>query len=181
MAEIKSTLDLVMEKTSHLTASDEEKKAQKRQEIEKQIRGLLLKYQDNLVKKESLKDKLADLRAVHDDAVDEMLKQVLLTGISLDEDNAKRLELLNDLSGLDVKALESLISDYNEAILASAEQGTAKITEMLSGQYHISGPAVVPNLEKDAEWIEEARGIRRRFEKIFLEEKEKLKKSNFSP
>ena len=36
MGEIKSTLDLVMEKTRHLTASDEEKKAQKKAEIEKQ-------------------------------------------------------------------------------------------------------------------------------------------------
>jgi hypothetical protein len=55
MGEIKSTLDLVMEKTKDLTLSSEEKKAQKQKEIENRIKGLLQKYQDGFLSKSELK------------------------------------------------------------------------------------------------------------------------------
>ena len=54
MGEIKSTLDLVMEKTRHLTLSREEKEEQKRVEVNKRLKGLVQKYQDNLLKKDRL-------------------------------------------------------------------------------------------------------------------------------
>ena len=46
MAEIKSTLDLVMEKTKNLSLSEEERQGQKNEEIESRIRGLLQKFND---------------------------------------------------------------------------------------------------------------------------------------
>ena len=52
MGEIKSTLDLVMEKTRHLTLSQKEKEEQKQIEVNKRLKGLLQKYQDNLLRKE---------------------------------------------------------------------------------------------------------------------------------
>ena len=58
MGEIKSTLDLVMEKTRHLTLSQEEKEEQKHIEVDKRLKGLLQKYQDNLLKKEQLEKEL---------------------------------------------------------------------------------------------------------------------------
>ena len=39
MTEIKSTLDLVMEKTRHLILSDEEKQEQKENEFKKKLKG----------------------------------------------------------------------------------------------------------------------------------------------
>ena len=41
MAEIKSTLDLVMERTRHLSQSTAEKEAQRRGDFEKRLQGLL--------------------------------------------------------------------------------------------------------------------------------------------
>jgi hypothetical protein len=46
MAEIKSTLDLVMEKTKNLNLSNAEKQDQKNKEMESRLRGLVQKYQD---------------------------------------------------------------------------------------------------------------------------------------
>ena len=43
MGEIKSTLDLVLEKTKNLTLSSEEKEEQKQKEIEKRIKGMMQK------------------------------------------------------------------------------------------------------------------------------------------
>jgi len=54
MGEIKSTLDLVMEKTKHLSLSDEEKQNQKKIESQKRINGLLQKYQDQVLSMEQL-------------------------------------------------------------------------------------------------------------------------------
>jgi len=51
MAEIKSTLDLVMEKTRHLTLSDEEKQEQKEKEFNKKLKGPAQKIQDQAINK----------------------------------------------------------------------------------------------------------------------------------
>ena len=43
MGEIKSTLDLVLEKTKHLSQSSDEKQAQIRKDVEIRIKGILQK------------------------------------------------------------------------------------------------------------------------------------------
>ena len=54
MGEIKSTLDLVLEKTKHLSQSSDEKQSQIRKDIEMRINGLLQKYQDGVSSLEQL-------------------------------------------------------------------------------------------------------------------------------
>ena len=62
MAEIKSTLDLVMEKTRHLSFSEQEKQEQHSHEFAKRIKGLIQQYQDQKLRVENLKIELSDLR-----------------------------------------------------------------------------------------------------------------------
>ena len=50
MAEIKSTLDLVLERTKNLTLTEEEKKSLQRKELEGKIRGWGQKYLDGLMR-----------------------------------------------------------------------------------------------------------------------------------
>ena len=52
MAEIKSTLDLIMEKTKGLTMSDEEKEAFQQKELETKLRGSLQKVMEGRLKLE---------------------------------------------------------------------------------------------------------------------------------
>jgi len=63
MGEIKSTLDLVMEKTKHLSQSSEEKQAQRRKDIENRLRGMLQKYQDKVISLEHLQRDYEGLKA----------------------------------------------------------------------------------------------------------------------
>ncbi len=58
MGEIKSTIDLVLEKTRNLTLSKEEKLGLAREELEKKIGGLLNRYLDNLLPISRLKEEL---------------------------------------------------------------------------------------------------------------------------
>jgi len=61
MGEIRSTLDLVMEKTRNLTLSKEEKEKQDNEELRKKLNGLLEQFQDNMLRKGELKKKLESL------------------------------------------------------------------------------------------------------------------------
>jgi hypothetical protein len=58
MAEIKSTIDLIMERTKDLSASREEREAWHRQEREKHIRGLVQRLLDYSLTLDDVKDEL---------------------------------------------------------------------------------------------------------------------------
>ena len=105
MSEIKSTLDLVMEKTRHLTLSQKEKEAQKRIEVNKRLQGLLQKYQDDFLKKDNLKKELDNLKIAYDLNVDEMLADLLLNSLRIGQDNTVFLELLSETFGLNLSVL----------------------------------------------------------------------------
>jgi hypothetical protein len=59
MAEIKSTIDLIMERTKSLAASPEERESYQRQEREKRLRGLVQRLLDDNLTLDGVKDKLA--------------------------------------------------------------------------------------------------------------------------
>ena len=63
MGEIKSTLDLVLEKTKHLSQSSEEKQAQIQKDIENRVNGILQKYLDGLFSLEQLQRDYDALKA----------------------------------------------------------------------------------------------------------------------
>ncbi len=54
MAEIKSTLELIMEKTKNLTFSDEEKKALREKEVQGKVRGFITKFMDGVMNLDTL-------------------------------------------------------------------------------------------------------------------------------
>jgi len=66
VSEIKSTVDIVLEKTKHLTLSEDEKRAQKKKEARQNLAGLLQKYQDEVLDIHQLKDNLNKLREFSD-------------------------------------------------------------------------------------------------------------------
>lgn len=174
MGEIKSTLDLVMEKTRHLKLSQEEKEEQKQDEIQKQIKGLLLKYQDKLINKQQLENDVEDLRSSHRKTADQVLRSEILDGVDLDKDNTSRLELLKEICGLEISGLEAMLHDYLDLMVESANKRMKQIKEHLSKKCFISGSAVVPNLERDREWLEDVRATKNKFSEKFNHEKKRL-------
>jgi hypothetical protein len=62
MGEIKSTLDLVMEKTKNLNLSNAEKEQQKNKEIKNRLRGLVQKFQDNILDTDNLRSEYQKLK-----------------------------------------------------------------------------------------------------------------------
>jgi hypothetical protein len=171
MGEIKSTLDLVMEKTRHLTLSQEEKRVQKRIEVSKRLQGLLQKYQDNLLKKENLKKEIDNLKTAYDLKVNETLADLLLNGLRLDRDNRLFLELLNESFGLNLSGLEVVFQNFKAAVKFATKERVDQIKTDLSKKRFISGSAVVPNLESDREWLLMLDHIKDEFDEILNKEK----------
>jgi hypothetical protein len=176
MGEIKSTLDLVMEKTRHLTQSQEEKKAQKRIDVNKRLQGLLQKYLDNLLKKDILKEELGKLKTTYDLNVDEMLADLLLNSLKLGRDNTLFLELLSEIFELNLSGLETIFQNFKAAVKSATKERVDQIKTDLSEKRFISGSAVVPNLESDREWLSMLGHIMDGFDKTLNKEKTALTK-----
>lgn len=174
MGEIKSTLDLVMEKTRHLTLSQEEKDAQKKVEVHKRLKGLVQKYQDNLLKKDQLEKELDSLKKTYDMNVDEIWLNLILSSLEPGRHYKMYLELLNEIYGLNVSGLEKIFQDFKRAVKSATEERAHEIKADLAKKRFISGTAVVPNLERDREWLSMLGDIKGRFDQILDREKSTL-------
>jgi len=176
MGEIKSTLDLVMEKTRHLTLSQEEKEAQNRIEVNKRLQGLLQKYQDNLLRKENLNKELDNLKIAYNLNVDEMLADLLLNSLKIGRDNTVFLELLNEIYGLNLSGIETIFQNFKATVKSATKKRVDQIKTDLSVKRFISGSAVVPNLESDSEWLSMLGHIMDGFDQTLNKEKAALTK-----
>ena len=174
MGEIKSTLDIVLEKTKHLTLSEEEKAAQKQIEVKKRLKGLMQKYTDRLLSKKDLEKELEGLRKTHDLDPGKIFAHMLLANIEIDRKNEACLKLLNETCGLNILELEAVGKAYQNEMKLEAEKRTKKIKNKLAKKRFISGSAVVPNLETDHKWQSTVRTVTNRYDQMLKEEKAKI-------
>jgi hypothetical protein len=174
MGEIKSTLDLVMEKTRNLTLSSAEKQEQKQKEMQSRLKGMLQKYLDGLLTRNQLKKDYANLKMDLDPADDAFLIQEILNRLDPDQDNQLLLETLADCCKVDTAGIKGTIDEYRNIHHRAALKRTAQLKADLARNFDVSGSAVVPNLEADAQWRREVQGMQRRFEDNLRRQKDKL-------
>ena len=174
MGEIKSTLDLVLEKTKNLKLSSEEKEAQKQKEIEKRIKGLLQKFQDGVLEKNQLKIDYKNFKKDSDLSDNNFLLNEITNRLDPDQDNHRLLEILQECCSVDPAAIEAFITDYRVAYHQAAEGSSERLKDYLAAQYRISGSAVVPNLETDEQWRQKVRELRAGFGDRLNREKDNL-------
>ena len=174
MGEIKSTLDLVMEKTKNLSLSAEEKQAQKTQEIESRIRGLLQKFKDRVLKIDNFKAEYQKLQKEFDLSENDHLIKEIFGQIEIGTDNQALFELLAEFKVSDVESLTSIFQEFQKALETTAGQRREILKDQLAKTHLISGSAVVPNLENDDEWRKEDGKIRAKYGALLDEEKAKL-------
>ena len=164
LADIKSTLDLVMERTRNLTLSSEEKQAQKEIEIGKHIKGLVQKFQDGLLSNNQLKKEYGSLKKDSDLSDDNLLVKEILTRLDPDQDCQVLLKILEECCRLDTATIRGIINDYRVAYNRAAQNRSVQLQEDLAQKYSITGTAVSPNLDADEQWQQEAQDMRRQFE-----------------
>jgi hypothetical protein len=174
LAEIKSTLDLVMERTRNLTLSSEEKQAQKDKETGHRIKGLVQKFQDGLLINNQLKKEYASLKKDSDLSDDSLMIKEILTRLDPDQDSQILLEILEECCRLDTARIRAIINDYRAAYNRAAQKRSAQLKEDLVQNHSISGNAVIPNLDADEQWQQETQNIRRQFEDNLSRTEDKL-------
>jgi hypothetical protein len=174
MGEIKSTLDLVMEKTKNLNLSHEEQQEQKNKEIKSRIRGLLQKYQDQVISIDRLKSEYRNLQKDYRLSENTHLISEICERIELENDNQPLLELLRQFKISNLKGIRSVLQGFQDTLGAAAQNRTATLKEEMAQKHFISGTAVVPNLEADEVWREKAKEIRAKFAPLLNGAKTKL-------
>lgn len=174
MGEIKSTLDLVMEKTKNLSLSDEEKRAQKQKETESRIKGLLQKYQDGLLTQNQLKIDYQSLKKDFGLTGDAAMINEILSRLEPNGDNQLLLNLLEACCRVNSAAIKTIINDSRKEYHQSAEERMTRLKENLARKYAVSGSAVVPNLKADRQWGRIEEELHHRFEENLNHVKNRL-------
>jgi ribosomal protein S20 len=174
MGEIKSTLDLVMEKTKNLTLSIEEREEQKNKEIKDRLRGLVQKFQDHILSTDNLRSDYQKLQKEYGlrsnrHLIDEICSQVLPG-----KENQALFDLLAELKVSGFEGLKSVLKEFQSALETAAEQRRDNLKDQLAKAHFISGSAVVPNLENDAEWRQTAEKINLKYMRLLDETKARM-------
>ena len=174
MAEIKSTLELVLEKTRNLKFSSEEKRALQNEEAQKAFSGLLQKYLDQQLKIDALQQGVADLKHKFNLDDRQVLRKVIVDKLDLHTLNGPLLFLLDKVFSCDTKALSMLSKEHRREITTLADNRRRQLEADIKARYEVWGQAVSPNLEADTQWMADAAALNEGFARKLEKEKEKL-------
>lgn len=164
MAEIKSTLELAMERTRHLAMSEEEKAQQKQTDFRKRFQGLLQQYEDGAVMVEAFKKRMSALQKEFNVTSPKIVIEGILDRLDPAAENQRWLALLTLLAPPACATVESALAAYRTSeaeIRQSIEQATV---ERLDREHGISGSAIVANPAKAPRYQKALTTLRREFQ-----------------
>ena len=164
MGEIKSTLDIIMEKTKGLTMTEEEKEAFRNKETEGKVRGLLQRFLDGFIDAERLKDEIGGLGEKRYAVAREALFRECKDRMEPGADNTILLDALENAVGLDIAPIQKIILDSNQDLEQQKMDRKQVLQKNLKG-LGLSGSAVIPNIHADQEWIRHLSEMNRGFQK----------------
>jgi hypothetical protein len=155
MAEIKSTLDIIMEKTRHLVLSPEEKQQLDLEEQLRNISGYLQKYLDDVWRLGHLLEEIANLPDQYRHMITQELMKRLVTELRFDARGHKCLEALEELTDDEHRSkltelrrlLERFDASHRELVSSQAEHLKTQLAAL-----GISGSAVVARGGSSHEW-----------------------------
>ncbi|MGC9325201.1 MAG: hypothetical protein ACP5G0_10695 [Desulfomonilia bacterium] len=152
MAKIKSTLDLVMERTKSMHMTDEEKQALKEKEWTDRVRGWVQKLIDRKMTLSEMKSVLSE-EEKHSEGVRAILQRELIDHIDPDGENEQVIDALRTTLGLEVSHSQQVLDTYTETMRKQSDVHRDRVRKELENR-GISGSSVLPNLSKNTEWLE---------------------------
>lgn len=165
MSEIKSTLDLVMARTRHLTLSRKEKAEQQLDVARKQVRGWLQQHLDGLLKTEEILEKMQTLQVPEETSGPNLLVNDIWQRLSLEDLPTSRalLDLLGIHQRASAEQARMVLKEYQTAMDGHHQDGCRKQLALLASQDHISGSAIAANPASQPEWQQQAMAIAKQF------------------
>ena len=155
MGEIKSALELAMEKSKKYVISDEEREKIREKEIFRKATGLFHRYREGHLSQNEMMREIEKM----DEKVRERVKEVLFSrwtnALSLDSDPERPFGAIESLKGRSLndirKKFESLRSVYRNEIEEARQTLSLEIVKVLKDE-GIDGEAVEPNVEGSEKW-----------------------------
>jgi len=167
MGEIKSTLDLVMERTKDMVQSKEERRRTAEQEWENHARGWLLRLQEGEFLPGDLPNIFEDLGPEEKKGLTKGLVRAMIKSLDLDQNNRTVLAglgvLAGDILGPLIRRVDELLQNYEQEKEKLAGQAADRLLKELAAQ-GISGSALRPKFENDPGYLEAAAGLKKNFE-----------------
>jgi hypothetical protein len=179
MAEIKSTLELVMERTKKISISEKEKDEMKQKEIFQKAMGIFYRYREGYL---SLNEILKEIDRT-DQQTEKLLKEILLSqlidALSLTDEGERLLRGIESLKQRNLTEMNQkyhqLFSQYISAKGKIRKEVRAQLIEALRKE-KISGSAVEPNLEGSSLWKKEGEKLDRQYGETLEAFKEQLRR-----
>ncbi|MGB9699078.1 MAG: hypothetical protein ACPL5I_06790 [Thermodesulfobacteriota bacterium] len=156
MAEIKSSIEIAMEKTKGLILSREEMQKIKDEELRTKAQSLVHRFLEVDFHLREVEKELAKLEADQKKILEKLIWQQLLEALDLDRDNDLILEGLATLrpeSSPLLKELKTLLAEYQQKKNSAFAETTAVILKNLEKK-GISGTALQPKVAESKEWAE---------------------------
>jgi hypothetical protein len=169
MGDIKSTLDLILEKTRHLSLTEEEKSSLKKQDLTRTVRGIVGRFLAGESDARSLGQQLSQMPPEDRAAAPELCLESLLDKLSPFSDNDRALAGVETVAGTAergrwAEAIRSAAKPVLEEQQAGLVRLEAGAREALAAK-GLKGPALKPSLTVSPVWEEE----RERLEALFRE------------
>lgn len=174
MGEIKSTIDLVMERTKGMTLSGEEKRHLEEEREERVAQGLTVRYLQGDVGLEELVRKSEGSSAPFGRAILNSMVEALVLGR---EEFPRALDALERLKGKELreplKRAKDLSLQFAQALQKRRRRLKAELWDELA-QRGVRGSAVEPNVEASPRWTETLEELQQEFEPRLRELKQSM-------
>ncbi len=155
MAEIKSTLELALERTRHLHMTEEDKRRQADEEFIEAVCRLVSKRLDGQISIDRFK---ADLNRLGEMDTDRKMPAAAEVARRIDPaaDNSPLLDLMQQGLGLDISGIEATLKHFAELLHSGEELAVERLRADLLKK-GVFGDGVIPNVEADTEWRDKRR------------------------
>ncbi len=166
MGEIKSTMDIIMEKAKAFSVSEEEKKAIKDKDFEERVRSLVNRFLEVTRGGEDLLEELKEINKRR--SILKVLFEECRKKITLESDNGRILELIGEFRPDVSEIIKGIIDNYFSLIKNKRTIREKELIDELARE-GITGSAITVNLNADKEWKKLFLEIHKDFDKEIQE------------
>ncbi len=179
MGEIKSALELALERSKKYAISDAEREKIKEKEILQKAMGLFHRYKEGGF---SLNELTREIERM-DEKIREKVKETLLSqwvdSLSLDDDSKRFLDAIESIKGRGLNEIKEEFQKIIAACQKEIDQARQRMSQQLAEDLRserIYGDAVDPNVEGQESWKDLINTVHRSHQEKLDKIKEALKK-----